>query len=261
MLLKAPTATRALQQQPPLAKPHPGLRQPRGTLQTPLRAAIVAQPPLGGRFNAAGSGSTADTACLPRFTRLRGDALGKHRSTTGAPRTPPAPRQRPLPAVGPRPDHPPRPGRSPGPAAAWARRPSPGGPGPAAARGAPRAGLTETAAGRAGPCRAGAAGTERERPVLRGAGGRKGRRRPRTSAAPAAAPPRVKGTGTAPAGSPRHRPALPGTDRGRSPAAGEPRERGVPARLCHVCGCITRSPPCAGGSPPELPTWGSLTSS
>ncbi|XP_053835598.1 translation initiation factor IF-2-like [Vidua macroura] len=167
------------------------------------------------------------------------------------PRTPPAPRQRPLPAVGPRPDHPP----PPHPAGPQPRARRGLGPPPLAGRARPRCGPRRSPGGthrdgggqdRAGPCRAGAAGTERERPVLRGAGGRKGRRRPRTSAAPAAAPPRVKGTGTAPAGSPRPCPA-------RTAAAGEPRERGAPARLRHVCGCITRSPPVRWGIAPRAP--------
>lgn len=238
-------------------------RDSRGPLRTPFRAAIAAPPPLGGRFNAAGSGSAAGTARLPRFTRLRGDALGKHRSRTGAPRTPSAPGQRPLPAGGrawtfpP----PPRPGRSPGPAAAWARRPSPGGPDPAAARGAPRAGLTETAASRAGHGRAvpglrGRSGSGRccaARAAGRGGGGpaRPPRLRPPPRALKAPAPPRPGAPGTA-----RPCPA---------PSAAAARPRGAPA-----AGSARPAPPrvwvhhpqpaLRWGIAPEIHTRGSLTS-
>lgn len=236
-------------------------RDSRGPLRTPFRAAIAAPPPLGGRFNAAGSGSAAGTARLPRFTRLRGDALGKHRSPTGAPRTPPAPGQRPLPAGGRAWTSPPPAGPQPRARRGLGPPPLAGRARPAAARGAPRAGLTETAASRAGHGRAvpglrGRSGSGRccaARAAGRGGGGpaRPPRLRPPPRALKAPAPPRPGAPGTA-----RPCPA---------PSAAAARPRGAP-----VAGSARPAPPrvwahhpqlaLRWGIAPELHTWGSHTS-
>lgn len=239
-----------------------GSDSPGDRSQITFRASVLAQPPLGGRFNAAGSGSTADTACLPRSTRLRGDALGKHRSPPGAPRTPPAPGQRPLPGVGPRPLPPPPAGPQP-----RARR----GLGPPPLTGRARPGRDPRRSpggthrdgggqGRAVPgrgCRdgAGAAGAARRGRQEGGGGGpaRPPRLRPPPRALKAPAPPRPGAPGNArPCPAPSPAPAHP---RG-NPGSGE-----SPPGFATCVGASAGARPCAGGSLPELPTWGSRTRS